>query len=55
MDTFVVTIFVLGFTAVMFFAGVSSQKGDTVYDCKHYGKTQINGKWYECKVKEEGK
>ena len=49
MDEFAATIFFLGLLAVVFFAGALFQKGDTVYDCKYYGKTQIINKWYECK------
>ena len=46
----------IGFTFAIFFAcaviflgGASYSSGVTSYDCDNYGKSRIDGTWYECR------
>jgi len=33
-------------------SGKVVDQSEVAFDCKNYGKTQINSKWYDCKPKE---
>ncbi len=49
MSEFVFSILVLICCALIFVGGGFHDQGVISYDCDNYGKSRIDGTWYECR------
>lgn len=53
MDDFFPFAVLMVMLAAAYAGGKLVDQGEVSFDCKNYGKTQINSKWYDCKPKGE--